>query len=976
MIRQEAINVHLANFLCKLGLWAAAERKQRSKKTPDLILTHPFLGVMLGEAEIGESWSDNGARKKLEKKALKRFKDPQFNYIDFILMIIYPRKLIEEASSLSEHEIPNVLTKYEMGVGLTYRVVHEGPKEECIWYPKPVYPTQIPSVLEDLVKGLLGDTLKPNEIVEEIINLIEIASQYVSNSAKTSEESKNLWLEIARQLEIDVDVLKDKSVGAYLAAKTLFTLIAVSVLIYEIARIRYPSRLPPLLSLSSFHELAKAFKQLSEINYVEVVNTVHDILLKVPSEQTLINILNKLCDTIKDNISVLMRTSWESLAMIYQRLLSETYRKVYATFYTKLPAARLLAELSIEGPQDEVIDPAEGTGSLLLSSFYVRQRLALKPGELEKYMEKPSNEPLIDRISKELLGSTYGMDALRVAVALSCASLTIASLAVPHDRLKLFHTPVGKSRAGSLDLLINCRLLPEELSRRLGTFDLVIMNPPFTRSDRIPTLIGEEPRKDLIEKKLRFGGIELDNLFTAGLAKPFLVLAENLIKENGRIAAVLPTSILNRSSWADIRKGIVKEYTLKYIVVSWAPGTPNFSSDTDLREILIVLKRGKENKPVTIINLLEPIDSLDIRDIIAIAYKVREPEAGEGAVVKVERGETKIVVKIARLDQKDIEKYSDNLYRLIAFLNPELLKWHINLINNCCVKFRELFEVGSVIDHAEGLKIVEGRIEKSYPAVWGSGSRVVAKSVLEDPTHSIIIEDEKKAKIKFWREKQGAKTFFFSELFILRRGGLSTQGVLSFKTKTPVVSNVWWPLKPKDERVQNALPAFLAFMNSTFGFIHLLGERLETGGLYVEYKKEHLMNMPIPDFRKVNPNSLGKITELLKATLPRFDAYLKGMAELEKQLDNWRDAANQAVKKKGSMATRAMLDIIVSEILTELCGVTPPKKLYELVYEDAERLRKIMEHKEKDDEVLAEDIGEVGVKKREKIIPLNKWKKH
>ncbi|MEM2423550.1 MAG: hypothetical protein QXM00_03610 [Candidatus Bathyarchaeia archaeon] len=32
------------------------------------------------------------------------------------------------------------------------------------------------------------------------------------------------------------------------------------------------------------------------------------------------------------------------------------------------------------------------------------------------------------------------------------------------------------------------------------------------------------------------------------------------------------------------------------------------------------------------------------------------------------------------------------------------------------------------------------------------------------------------------------------------------------------------------KRIQNVIPAFLAFMNSTFRFIHLLGERVETEG--------------------------------------------------------------------------------------------------------------------------------------------------
>ncbi len=64
------------------------------------------------------------------------------------------------------------------------------------------------------------------------------------------------------------------------------------------------------------------------------------------------------------------------------------------------------------------------------------------------------------------------------------------------------------------------------------------------------------------------------------MAKPFMILADKLVKVGGRVAAVLPTSVLSRPAWSDIREGLVNGYDIEYIVISWAPGTPSFSSDT------------------------------------------------------------------------------------------------------------------------------------------------------------------------------------------------------------------------------------------------------------------------------------------------------------------------------------------------------------------------------------------------------------
>jgi hypothetical protein len=145
---------------------------------------------------------------------------------------------------------------------------------------------------------------------------------------------------------------------------------------------------------------------------------------------------------------------------------------------------------------------------------------------------KREPKPFLDALSERLLDNTYGADALRVAAALTSASLTVVSRGLKHERLKVVHTPVGRERAGSLDLVTsNKKLIPSELLREGGDFTLVIMNPPFTRSDRISQLIGDEAKRNITDANLTFGKVELKNIFTAGLSKPFLALADRLLQE-------------------------------------------------------------------------------------------------------------------------------------------------------------------------------------------------------------------------------------------------------------------------------------------------------------------------------------------------------------------------------------------------------------------------------------------------------------
>jgi len=978
MIRQEALNFSLAELLCELGILAKAEI--RKVKAPDLLITYPLLGTLLGEAEVGSSWNDAKAKRKLAERVGERFNDARFRYVDFVLIIVYPTSLVEKASQVGAGEVGKVLRGEVIGAGLAYRVPAIGlqtyidksqERSKLMWYPHPVYTTQIPSVLESLSKDLFGEYVNPEEIVQRIINITDVAADHARGIATQS--WTDLWKEVARDLEIDPEVLKTKGDVVHLAVSTLFTLSAITIIIYELARTRCPDKLKALSKTLNFLGFSEAVERLGEVNYLELVELLRGILRKVPSEDTLVSLLSELHAIISRNVNVLARSGWDTLAMIYQRLLSETYRKAYATFYTKLPAARLLAELSTESKDDRVIDPAAGTGSLLLSSFYTRQWLHLTPKTFEE-AEKADSEvrPVLDIISEYILSNTYGLDALRAAIALSAGSLTIATLAIPRRVLSLHSVPVGMERGGSLDLLTAMKTaMPQDVVEAIGTFDLVIMNPPFTRSDRIPGLIGSRARNALQDAKLTFGRITLKNIFSAGLAKPFLALADGILRNDGRIAAVLPNSVLSRSTWKDLRDGILHNYTVRYIAISWAPGTPNFSSDTEFREILLVISRGISEAPVKVVTLLVPVEELQLGDIIAIANLARR---SRGTVVSaLSRRENDIVAEVAEIPQLVLRRYPENMYRLVAFSNRRLLEWHIHMVDKCSVRLDSLFEVGSVIDHTAGLRVSSATAKShGYPVIWGSGCEGVSRPTVKRTDRVLIVEDEKKAKVKFWKRPR----LYFANLFLLRRGQLDTQCVLAFETQERAASNVWWPLKPKDNLDPAVVKAFLAFMNSTFGFVHLLAERLETRGLWMEFKKAHLHATPIPDFRKM-PFEIHKLqtTSSLESEMPRVGDYLKEMAELEKSYGTWSATAKQVSKRNEStLASRAKLDLQVAEFLKNIDPTAQiPSELYQLTYGEIQKLREIMERSNGPTIPIFEDTGQTKLKRPEQKTNLDKW---
>ena len=975
--RQEVLNVHLASLLSKLGYPTQAER--RRKYAPDIIISHHFLGILLGEAEIAEVWDERTAREKLRKRIGERFTQPQFSYIDFLALIVYPKKLLQKIETKTENKVEEELAKAKIGFGLAYRRYPTKAKFVVRWFHAPINVTQLPSVLEEMTKDVVG--LTSEEITEDLIGIIEEAGRMLPSI----KAMRRAFLEKALDLDIEPEIFESKNDCANLTVKTVFTLGGVALLIYELARVRNPLELHDLSPLN-VNKLIQGLKRVRQINYVEIIDSAVKAWSDLPSDPQLNQLLNSMYEQIKKGIDIVRRGGWDVLAFIYQRLLSETYRKTYATFYTKLPAAYLLANLAVETEKDKIIDPACGTGSLLVSGFFVKKRDALRPAKIGDLLVKKLTAPILDYVNKNLLRDIYGLDALETAVSLSSGALTLASLAVPRDRLRLFDAPIGPENSGSLDLLRTSIIKSNHHGITLKTktrrqyekvenhFDAVIMNPPFTRSDRIPTLIGDRARKDLTKQNLKFAGTKTTNLFAAGLAKPFLVLADRLCKNKGRLAMVLPNSILGRDSWADIRKGIVNSYAIEYVVISFAPGVPNFSSDTQFREILLVLRkrqRAKSEAKTKILNLFTPIDELKLHEIDALTYGVK---AGRRTIVLAGKS-PRIVATTREFDWELIKSLEDNWYRLVAFKNLDLTEHHLNVIENHCVPLSTYFTPGSVVDHTSGLDILNyAPKSEHFDAVWGSGEKSGILTLRGAPHHFLVITNRNEIRCRLWGNK------YASNMMILRRGQLDTQYTLMFQLDKKAVSNVWWPLHPVKHPKSEYTTALLAFMNSTLGIIHMLGERLETRGLWIEFKKGQLANLPIPDFEKVGSRKLRRIfpekdvSFITTARLPRIRDYIHTMSKLEARLGD-HSAVIREASENPLIKSRVLLDKSAMELLDSLGYESVPKNMYRLLDDEIEVLGRIMESRRGRSSIKdkgAKAIKKVAEKSQKKILEWSK----
>ena len=193
-------------------------------------------------------------------------------------------------------------------------------------------------------------------------------------------------------------------------------------------------------------------------------------------------------------------------------------------------------------------------------------------------------------------------------------------------------TDQGSVSLGSLDLLDDTRGFrtlfpmhtatavtgtgeaPSELNVDMPPFsqNLVIMNPPFTRSGS-----DWDGRKGQSYQAKQFHGLSIDRETQArmtdlakeytkgtcahgyaGIAPSFVALANRMVRRAGVIALVLPMTSLQGSSWLKVRQLLARSYRdVKVLTIAAArQDDQSFSADTGMAETMIVC-RESSNAP-------------------------------------------------------------------------------------------------------------------------------------------------------------------------------------------------------------------------------------------------------------------------------------------------------------------------------------------------------------------------------------------
>ena len=442
--------------------------------------------------------------------------------------------------------------------------------------------------------------------------------------------------------------------------------------------------------------------EILQVNYWPIFSIAKSLLEEIHT-RLVPRLMERLLETASSLSSLGVTTYHDLTGRMFQALIAD--RKFLATFYTLPPSATLLAELAVERlPVDwsnkgaietlRIADFACGTGALLS---------AVQRAICRRYRRGGGDDLDLHRAMMEQ--TMIGMDIMPAATHLTCSMLSSAHPGEKFGKTNIYTMPYGieggKTHIGSLDLLDTDQAysLFATGAESVGgqesdasdkylvpiksqSCDLIIMNPPFTRSTNhaakragipIPSFAGFGTSKDeqrAMAKQLKKTRSEFGHGH-AGLASNFMDLAHRKLKEGGILALVLPFTFNSGKSWEKARKKLHQSYDNIHIASIATTGATEraFSADTGMAECLVVARKKCIRNPiVSFINLdarpaslleaqvtarTKPSTQGTIFDSGAAGTRsssvVRAAQALQGGQLRLPRGEHAIDMPIVKL---------------------------------------------------------------------------------------------------------------------------------------------------------------------------------------------------------------------------------------------------------------------------------------------------------------------------------------
>jgi hypothetical protein len=648
-----------------------------------------------------------------------------------------------------------------------------------------------------------------------------------------------------------------------------------------------------------------------DIDYAPVFTLARDVIRSFPTSPNTEDMLRRIIAAALEVAASGVLLRHDFMGRVYHRMLLRTTGEFYATYYTSIPAAWLLSNLAVGTPHprwsfgtlDEIrsfrlIDPACGSGTLLSAAY-----MAIK----HRYVCARQQVPRMQDLHRALVENVIeGWDILDYATHLTLTTLALHSNQATIRDSKVWTVPAGVDAdgqvyLGSLDVLdpqrpfVGWGFTAPAVQRGMAgdreraiqpeRQDLVIMNPPFSRSAKpnvkfgysTPAAKAQMTRAlQSLTKRVNASGIG-----KAGLGAYFMLLGLGLAKDDGRIAIVVPRSMLSGVSWQKVRERYIAQCEIEYIVSNYDPGNPDegvepwcWSENTALGEVLIVARRvpqGAGERYCTYVNLWRKPKN-EVEALLISHQVIRERgrlvatlRHGEWSPIRLVGGDVGCMYRVAQTD------LARNWLMPCVFASPELNEMVLDLLTGpyrCQpaghVSQRLGADIRQVKEH-----FAQADRRTTWPVVWGHQSDM--NTVALRPGH---LGSGRMKRGEASRRLHNANA---ATLLVAERPHLSTECLLAMEAPEAALATAFWEVRPNDDHGGRVM---LLWLNSTYGFLQYLGCATSSMGDIFKLKKDHLAHVPSADPAALDMHQVQQLLDEIIGTefLPFGDEFARAAA--------------------------------------------------------------------------------------------------
>ncbi|MEM5772461.1 MAG: hypothetical protein QXO65_03015 [Candidatus Aenigmatarchaeota archaeon] len=761
---------------------------------------------------------------------------------------------------------------------------------------------------EDILNKIINDIeLKTKDFIDAMNDFIKL------NPNSSITKDLNILLFTPRgsteEQNVDSDIVFANTYISLLIASILYDSIINAYSMRSLGEILNKNNNDPYLTLKEAFE-----KVVKEIDYEQILSIALELIRKldkVKNDQRINDIVRDIINITSNIISNKVILRQDFIGRLYHKVTGDiASRKGYATFYTKPQIAVLLSTLVFYSkPQWDIdwsdinqlkefkiCDFACGSGTLLSASYNMIFSLYR-----DKIMSTPNIDIDVKDFHKAIVeNSIYGYDALEHAVQIASAVLALHNPEVPLEKMNTYHIPIFRGSLGSLNLLRATPLDQHNVGLTISTdnnyipitkFNLIIMNPPFSRSTAPgkagsrPSIFGfitnkneykilwKEYRKlindivlsptnnsnkkiqGVIEKIIENGKLSKKaiNPLNAGASLPFIFLADQYLKNDGKLAFVLPRSFLSNSSYLYARILILNEYNIDYIIFSSEDNNHNFSYSTESSEILLILSKKafhRVNNNTKIINLKKQpkniLDGFILANSILSNEKYIKSLTGEAEISEISEDFIKDnVINWGILVEIPVDQ-SNNLKKLIDELN----KNKIFGIKSVFIKIKDLHNVKIINPRKfRGNTFQKNLIKESdsdLKILISSGKIVLSKLEIQNLEFNINVINV--------RLKDGTTSDlinrFSSNILITETISFKSYPLIAIYSEVSMISTVAFMLKiDSDDFIFKK--GIVAWLNSIFIIVYLKSKFSIMDENYGHIRSYSIENIPIPEDKRI-----------------------------------------------------------------------------------------------------------------------------